>query len=475
MSDESSGKKALRAGLGYTVGNILVKGLTFISIPIFARLLTVADYGIYNTISSYVSIMTFIVGLTLHTSVRNAKLDYADRMESFCSSVTIIILLNTAFLLLVSGVLARPLANLLSLEEPYLPAMIILEGFGLAMVTFYNCVLSVDYKYKEYMVLSLIYAVSGLGLSVVLIVTAFHEHGYLGRMLGTLIPAVLLGIYITAQMFRKARPHYNREFWTYGLKISLPTVPHGLGMLLLAQFDRIMIKKMIGDTEAGLYSFAYNVGMIYQVITNSLDTAWTPWVFEKMEAKDYPTIRRVAKGYTAFVSLGAIALMLISPEIIAILGGAKYTASRYVAIPIVLAMFYSFLYTLPAAIEYYYKKTVLVAIGTLGAAVANIVLNVIFIPRYGYIAAAYTTVVCYLLYYALHVLFAWKVHGGMVYDMKNQLLWVAGVTAAAFLFLVMTDLIWARMVLLVLGLAGGALWVLRHREQVQDILQTFKK
>lgn len=475
MSDESSGKKALRAGLGYTIGNILVKGLTFISIPIFARLLTVADYGIYSTFSSYVSIMTFVVGLTLHTCVRNAKLDFPDRMDAFCSSITIIILLNTAFLALISVVFARPLANLLALEQPYLVVMIIIEGFGLAMITFYNCVLSVDYKYKEYLVLSLLYAVCGLGLSVVLIVTVFREQRYLGRVLGTLLPAALLGIYIVASMFCRARPRVNRGFWIYGLKISLPTVPHGLGQLLLAQFDRIMIKQMIGDTEAGLYGFAYNVGMIFQVITNSLDTAWTPWFFEKMEAKDYPSIRRVANGYTAFVSLGAIALMLISPEIVTILGGAKYAPSRYVAIPVVLAMYYSFLYTLPSSIEYYYKKTVLIAIGTLGAAAVNIALNAYFIPRFGYIAAAYTTVVCYLLYYAIHVFFAWKVHGGILYDMKNQLLWLFGVTAAAFILLAMADLIWARMVLLALGLVCGVLWMLKHREQVRGMLQTFKK
>ena len=475
MANESSGKKALRAGLGYTIGNILVKGLTFISIPIFARLLTVADYGIYNTFSSYVSIMTFVVGLTLHTCVRNAKFDFPDRMESFCSSVTIIILLNTALLMLISVVFARPLANLLALEQPYLVLLIIIEGFGLAMITFYNSVLSVDYKYKEYLILSLLYAVCGLGLSVVLIVTVFREQGYLGRVLGTLIPAALMGIYIVARLFRAAKPRYNRGFWVYGLKISLPTVPHGLGQLLLAQFDRIMIKQIIGDLEAGLYSFAYNVGMIFQVITASLDTAWAQWFFERMEEKDYPSIRRVAKGYTAFVSLGAVALMLISPEIVTILGGSKYAPSRYVAIPIVLAMYYAFLYTLPSSIEYYYKKTVLVAIGTLGAAAANIALNAYFIPRYGYIAAAYTTVVCYLLYYAIHVFFAWKVHGGILYDMKNQLLWLFGVTAAAFIFLAMTDLILVRMALLVLGLAGGALWAAKHREQVRALLQTFRK
>lgn len=71
------------------------------------------------------------------------------------------------------------------------------------MITFYNCLLSVDYKYKEYLVLSLLYAVCGLGLSVVLITTVFREQGYLGRILGTLVPAVLMGIYIIARMFRR--------------------------------------------------------------------------------------------------------------------------------------------------------------------------------------------------------------------------------------------------------------------------------
>ena len=152
-------------------------------------------------------------------------------------------------------IFAGPLARLLGLEQPYLVVLIIAEGFGLAMITFYNCLLSVDYKYKEYLVLSLLYAVCGLGLSVVLITTVFREQGYLGRILGTLVPAVLMGIYIIARMFRRARPCVNRGFWVYGLKISLPIVPHGLGQLLLAQFDRIMIKRIIGDTEAGTLQF----------------------------------------------------------------------------------------------------------------------------------------------------------------------------------------------------------------------------
>ena len=64
MANESSGKKALKAGLGYTVGNMLVKGLSFLAIPLFSRLMTVEDFGIYSTFSSYVMIMTVLAGST---------------------------------------------------------------------------------------------------------------------------------------------------------------------------------------------------------------------------------------------------------------------------------------------------------------------------------------------------------------------------------------------------------------------------
>ena len=323
--------------------------------------------------------------------------------------------------------------------------------------------------------LSLVYAVAGIGGSVLLILTLCRGQGYLGRILGTLIPAVLVGIYVVFRLWRKDRPRISREYWRYGMAISLPTVPHGLSQLLLNQFDRIMIKSIIGSTEAGLYSFAYNVGMIFQVITNSMDTAWAPWFFEKMKAREYPAIRRAASAYVVFVSIGAMALALISPEVILIAGGSKYSDSRYVTMPIVLSMYYAFLYTLPSSVEYYYKKTKLIALGTMLAAGMNILLNAVFIPSFGYVAAAYTTVACYLLYYLLHVVFAWWVHKGMVYDILQQFLWLGVVSVVSLVTVALTDLFWVRMGLLAALLGVCALWALRHRDQVARTLAVFRR
>ena len=49
--------------------------------------------------------------------------------------------------------------------------------------------------------------------------------------------------------------------------------------------------------------------------------------------------------------------------------------------------------------------------GTAGAAILNVILNAVFIKKYGYIAAAYTTLVCYVLYFAYHYFVAYKVSG----------------------------------------------------------------
>ena len=82
----------------------------------------------------------------------------------------------------------------------------------------------------------------------------------------------------------------------------------------------------------------------------------------------------------------------------------------------------------------------------------NILLNAVFIPSFGYVAAAYTTVACYLLYYLLHVVFAWWVHKGMVYDILQQFLWLGVVSVVSLVTVALTDLFWVRMGLLAAGL-----------------------
>ena len=420
MVKDGTGKKAIKAGIGYTFGNILCKGLNFISAFIFARLMTPQDYGIYNTYSSCVALLTVIVGFALHASLKNAFLDYKKDFEEYCSSLLIPITLNAIIWIFFAYIFRNALATLITIPVSLI-VFIVIEGFAHYIFEFYNNYLAVKFESKKYVILSITYALAGIILSVILILTIYSDNTYMGRVLGTTVPIFLTAVFVMYQISKVSRPKINIQYWEYGLKISLPIVPHGVSQIILAQFDRIMIGKISGKEMAGLYSFANNIGNIFHVITVSLDTAWTPWLFCKMEEKEYSLIKKVSNWYVVFVTFLASGLMLVSPELILIMGGKSYIQSKYVVVPIVLSVYFAFMYTLPSGIEYYYKKTKIIALGTMLAAILNVILNSKFIPRYGYVAAAYTTVFCYLFYYILHLIISKKIHGSMIYDLRSIL------------------------------------------------------
>lgn len=437
-----SGKdgKAVKAGIGYTVGNMLVKGITFLTIPLFTRLMSTESYGLFNTFNSYMAILTIFIGLALHASIKNAKYDFGEKLPKYTSSMIIIITACALFF----GIVALAFSNGISKILAYSGAVILLmvvEAFGNSLLSLYNCVLAIDFRYKEYLGLSFFYSVGSIGASVLLMLTLFGgENSYVGRILGSVIPLVLISAYIIAKSFIKARPTFSetKEHLKYGLAISLPLIPHGLSQILLNQCDRIMIKNMIGDSEAGLYSLAYNIATLYFVLITSADTAWTPWFYERMSSGDEQGIRKNTSTYTALMSFVCIAIFIGGPWLVTIMGGEEYYSSRFLIIPLIYSMFFSFLYTLPVAVEYYYKKTKSVAAATVVSAVVNIVLNYVFILLFGYQAAAYTTAFCHILYFVFHMIMAKKIMGKIVFDMKNILACIGVVTlfgAMCFAFL----------------------------------------
>lgn len=91
-SNEKSGK-VIKAGLGYTIGNYLIKGLSFLTLPLFTRLMDTSSYGIYNSFSAYSSLFFVLVGFAIHSSYRNAKLKYhpLEKYYSYISSTMILV------------------------------------------------------------------------------------------------------------------------------------------------------------------------------------------------------------------------------------------------------------------------------------------------------------------------------------------------------------------------------------------------
>lgn len=416
--------KYLKAGIWYTVGNYLLKGLTFLTLPIFARLLTKADFGQYSIFTTYEMMLYVIIGFAMHSSYKNAYYRYradtdADRSEynSYVSTTLLLLLVNTGLWLIASILFNEQLGRILGLDGRCVPLLVIFSGSS-ALITSFNTDVSIRYEYGPFLAVSFINALGSIGLSLFLILCVFDNQRYFGRIIGCTVPYAIIASILFLYFLRKARPRDIKEKLRWGLKYSLPIIPHGLSQIVLNQFDRIMINRFLGSVLAGVYSFSYNLYMIIAVTATSVDNVWAPWLYERLGEKNYKAIKKVSSMYILFLLSFCIIISLASPELVHFFGGAKYKDSVYCVIPIVTSGFFAFAYNIPASVEYYHEKTVGIAAATFCAAVINIVLNYVFIKKYGYIAAAYTTLFTYFLYFYLHLFLSYKIENRMLFNIK---------------------------------------------------------
>ena len=413
----SKNNKAAKAGVGYVIGNYLLKGLSFLTLPIFVRLMSTSDYGIYNSFLAYESIFFVIVGFAIHSSFKNAKYKYKDKYDQYVSSSFLLIIISFIVWFCLVFIFSKSLVKILNLDKISL-LMLVLYSFSSAVINCVNSYLALNFEYQSFLIISAINAIGNILISIFLINTVYSSERYLGRIIGTTLPAFLISVFLIYRFFLKSKPQIRKDHWKWGLTYSLPIVPHGISQVILNQFDRIMIQNIIGAAQAGIYSFAYNIYSIIQVTTASLDSAWEPWFYEKMNSKDYDIIYERSTQYIFGILLFTVLVMLASPELITILGSKPYWEAKYSVLPIIGAGFFSFLYTIPSAVEYYYSKTKYIALGTSGAAILNIVLNFIFIYKYGYIAAAYTTLITYFVYFLMHYFIAKNIIKERLFNIK---------------------------------------------------------
>ena len=222
------------------------------------------------------------------------------------------------------------------------------------------------------------------------------------RILGLVLVELVFytGLHVV-QMYR-GKIFYNRYYWSYALKFNIPLIPHYLSQTVLNDSDRIMIERMIGSDQAGIYSLAYSLAMILSLVNTAIGQTLSPWIYQKIKGKKHSEIKRVA--YTSLVLIAMISLFLIAfaPEAVAIFAPSSYYEAIWVIPPITMSVYFVFSYDLFAKFAFYYEKTHAIMISSVLGAVLNIVLNYIFINRFGYIAAGYTTLVCYMVYSITH-------------------------------------------------------------------------
>ena len=414
----AANSKAFKSGIWYTASNFLVKGIAFLTTPIFTRLLTKADFGLYNNYVSWLAIATILVTLNLDSTLISARYDFEKKFDEYILSILSLSTISTVLWFVIVNLFSEAFVSFLGMDLVYINAMLVYLMF-LPAVNLFQARERYLFEYKKTVASSLFIAIGTALISVFLVVKM--QDKLTGRIIGSIIPTVALGVLFYLFFIRKGK-RISCNYWKYALPVCLPFIPHLLSLTLLNSTDRVMITRWCGAEATAIYSLAYTCGTMVTMLMTSMNSAYAPWLGEKLNVGSHDEVRRFSKIYILCFAFLAIGIMAIAPEILLILGGQAYSEAKYIITPIAMGCVCQFIYTLFVNVEQFKKKTLGMAFASMTAALINLGLNYVFIPRMGYLAAAYTTLVGYFVLLIIHMFLVYRLRLSDVYDYKMILI-----------------------------------------------------
>lgn len=406
----------MKATIWFFVCSVLQRGISTITTPIFTRLLSTAEYGQYNVFNSWLSIVQIIVTLQLGAGVYTMGIvKFKEEEKVFTSSLQglnlVLCLIWTIIYLLFHDLWN----SLFSLTTVQMLAMLLMI-WSSAAFTFWMTTQRNQFRYRKLVVVTLIVSVLKPVVGILFVINA--QDKVTARILGlALVEVIAYSGFFFVQM-KRGKQFFSAKYWRYAVIFNLPLVPHYLAGTVLAGSDRIMIQKMVGASEAGIYSLAYSISQIMAMVNDSLNKTMSPWLYQKIRERSYKDIPRVVYISLILIAGANLILIAVAPEIVYIFAPAEYRDAIYIIPPVAMSVYVNYLYLCFAPFEFYFEKRIWTTIGTLVSAASNIILNYIFIQMFGYQAAGYTTLICYSINSTMHYYFMRKVCRTYLDDLK---------------------------------------------------------
>lgn len=414
----------VKATIWFIFCGTLQKGMSFITTPIFTRLLTTEQYGKYTAYNSWLSIFTMITTFNLTYAVFNKGLSkYTEDKDGYTSSMMTTTSIITIICLAIYLLFHKQIVGLTELNTTVTILMFV-ELFFFPSVSFWMLRQRYDYKYMSVVVVTLLMSLANAVVGIIAVL-ASEEKG-IARILSCIFVNIIIGAIIYVRIYQKGKKIFVWEYARFAVIFNIPLIPHYLSTYILDQSDRIMIQKMCGMQYVGIYGVAYSLGMVMKIVTSSVNQSLTPWEYRKLKEGDFDSINKQFVSIMTFVGALLIVFMAVAPEAMKILASDKYYEAVYIVPSVTAAVFFMLAYGIFSNVEFYYDANKFTMVMSSIGAITNIILNFVFIRLYGYIMAGYTTLVCYIIFTAAHFIYAQRVAklktGSCVFEGKTILI-----------------------------------------------------
>lgn len=406
--------EGVKSGIVYTISQLFTRGLAIITVPIFTRLMTTEQVGVVNLYNSWYSMLSVITTLSLTSGgFQLAMKEYGNKREQYISSVLTI----TSLMSLLFGlcyIAAVPFwEKVLGLSNKLIVLMLV--GFFVTPARdFWMARQRYEYKYKLSGIISIMTALIASVISIVVVIMLSNkgaEDVAEGRLLANYVVIYGVAGIIWIYIMIRGKTFFHKEYWKLSLSLSIPLVGYAVAKQILDVSDRQMISHMVGNSAVGVYSTLYTVSSISLIVWGAINSSFIPYLYKHMDNEEaHENLQKTSSLLLALYACVAIIMTFLAPEIVRILATEEYYEAIYIMPPIAAGVFLTSVSHMYSNILVYYKKTAVIMISSAIAAVANLILNYIFIKLWGYQAAAYTTLFAYVMLAVLEGYFANKTY-----------------------------------------------------------------
>lgn len=391
---------AARASTAYLICNVVQKGFTFFTMPLFTNLLSSEQYGQLITYNSWSGVLSIFLTLNLaYGSFSTAMVRFEGDRDRYISSVQGICMGLCVLFLALYFPFRGYLNRLLELPTAFV-VVLVLDIFFNTSILLWIGKKQFEYKYLGVVAITMLQVVAVIVISYVL-VTHTEEKGF-ARILGEALPNICIGGALFFVNTAKGKKLFSREHWKYALGFNIPLLAYHLSQAIFTHSDRVMISHLEGQDKAAFYGVVYSLAIVLNFVVNAINGSYVPWFYRKLQAGRQQENNRISMGIALVLAILLSGLIWFAPEIILFFTNRNYLEAVSVVPPAALSVLLLQYAQFFINVEFYYEQKKSLVWASISAAAFNLVLNWICIPRFGYLAAAYTKMISYLIFALSH-------------------------------------------------------------------------
>ncbi|WP_421356317.1 oligosaccharide flippase family protein [Pseudocitrobacter faecalis] len=435
--------KNIKNFFNYALGDLFVKGILFISLPLLTRVMSPEQYGKLSILNTAILILYVLTSLNLQSAILNRYMKDKNGFSIYLSTCVIFLIPFHILLLLLTPIYAAPLSELLGFSPADFNFVLII-CIMLSYIFIYTSYLQGAEKGAEYAKINVINKIGELAL-IFIFALYLSSDQYLSKIYAQLIITVPLLIYSFYKLRRFMVLRFNMDELKSALLFSVPLIIHVLSNSLLSQVDRIIINNTLGSGSAGIYSFSYNLGMCVIVLIMAWNSSWQPKLYQLINDRDSESIKKIQQASTLIFFIITSSCILFSKEMVLIMSSEEYYSGIYIVPLIIMGNALIHIYLMYVNFVFFEKKTLLISATTFIALAVNIAANYVLIPLYGIMGSAIATVIAYLFLCICHFISAKYIislFDSSLINIKILFLFFAGMLIAYSLSLILDDLEW---------------------------------